>query len=105
MMRTVTGESGDKSSSYDVQGRRQSPRDHKPVDYSDTKRHEQPSSKPKTKVATDPTAIEDLEPDDFDRVRTDYNNPAKSTEQNKPRQFESGPWIGKPSKVDFNNYP
>ena len=80
------------------------PRDHKPVDYSSTKRRGQPPSEPKTKVTTDPSVIEDLEPDNFDQVRMDYNNPAKSMEQNKAHQFEGRPWIGKPSKVDFDNY-
>ena len=76
------------------------------MDYSDTKRREQPPSNPlpSTKTTTDPAVIEDLEPDDFDQVCTDYNNPAKSTDQNEPRQFEGRPWIGKPSKVDFDNY-
>ena len=42
----------------------------------------------------------DSDNDDINQ-RTDYNNPAKSTEQNEERKVEGGPYIGKPSEINF----
>ena len=33
--------------------------------------------------------------------RTDYNNPAKSTEQNDSQTVEGGPYVGKSSKINY----
>ncbi len=36
--------------------------------------------------------------------RTDYNNPAKSTTQNEVREYEGGPRVAKPSKINYELY-
>ena len=42
--------------------------------------------------------------EESDTPRTDYNNPAKNTEQNEERNLEGGPLVGEPSKIDFSKY-
>ena len=45
----------------------------------------------------------DSDDDDINQ-RTDYNNPAKSTKQNEERKVEGGPYIGKPSEINFEKF-
>ena len=54
---------------------------------------------------TEPT-VETVGSDSEDegQQRTDYNNPAKSTDQNDPRAVEGGPYVGRPSKIDYEKY-
>ena len=42
--------------------------------------------------------------DDEIEPRTDYNNPAKSTEQNEECSVQSGPLVGSPSRIDHVKY-
>ena len=44
---------------------------------------------------------QDTSGDESDTPRTDYNNPAKSTTQNDERKIEGGPYVGKPSEINF----
>ena len=44
-----------------------------------------------------------VDSEDEGSPRTDYNNPAKSTEQNEPRTVEGGPYVGKPSKINYEH--
>ena len=101
------------------------------IDYSDTKRNSKAPDKPKTgkpldksskkthgskqktrgsssnDSATMTTAAEtDYTSDDSESVepREDYNNPAKSTTQNKPWTAQGGPLVGKPSEIPYGSY-
>ena len=110
--------------------KRRSPRNPERVDYSDTKRNpkapkprigksldkastksrgsKQRSRDPSSNdSATMTTAAEtDYTSDDSGSVepREDYNNPAKSTTQNKPRTTQGGPLVGKPSEIQYGSY-
>ena len=104
--------------SYDVTQRRRSSRNKPRVDYKESKRQKKREPPGKTKTVTPssssstgssrPTVTTVTETDDEDEdssddeePRTDYNNPSKSTEQNDERQVEGGPYIGKPSEIDY----
>ena len=41
--------------------------------------------------------------EDESSPRTDYNNPAKSTSQNEPRKVVGGPYVGRPSHIDYDD--
>ena len=57
-------------------------------------------------VAQDGESSDNDKADDSDEdiPRTDYNNPAKSTSQNYRRQVKGGPYVGKPSTIDYEKY-
>ena len=101
---------------YESTQRRRSARNKARVDYSDpsSRKKKVPPDKSKRKTSTDstgnnsrPTVTTVLETDDEDdssedtAPRTDYNNPSKSTTQNEEREITGGPYIGKPSKIDY----
>ena len=97
-------------------GTRRSNRKRNPVSYSDVQRRnpkaeplpEKESIQPNDDKATGkelpplPDDIIQLEDVTDEPVRTDYNNPAKSTLQNEPRVM--GPYLGKPSKEHYSEY-
>ena len=83
--------------SHDVRHRRMSTRLRKPVDYSDTKRR--PTTKTHPHDETMPT---DGEKSTLSGPVTGYNNKARDTSQNPPR--EAAPYLGKPSRKDYAEY-
>ena len=97
--------------SFDVRRRRVSTRVRNPIDYSDTKRRSTSKTKkttrkptPATKNDTQPVEKESTDeiPEPSTGTTTGYNNKAKDTSQNPPR--EAAPYLGKPSKVDYAEY-
>ena len=108
--------------SYDVEERVL--RRRKPVRYKDTadrgkrptdisSRHppNQRTSRARSTTTTPAPIVETVReeeetstPEELDSPRTDYNNPAKSTKDNDDRKVLGGPYIGKPSKIDFERY-
>ena len=70
-----------------------------------TKNRRSPRRAP-TDHATNPPKVETVleDDDDISEPRTDYNNPAKTTDVNEERKVEGGPYVGKPSKIDFEKY-
>ena len=92
--------------SYDVRSRRSS-RTKKPVDYSDTQRRgkkKSATSQPSTVEREMPTTRGSLvEEEEFiPGPVTGYNNKAKNTAQNPPR--EAAPYLGKPSPRHYADY-
>ena len=95
---------------YDVEGRRRSPRSTKPVSYA-------PPKKQRTKVpdkdVSPVSKDEDLDPPQEDEAesdeppdlaRRDYNNRAKTFSKDDEAERVAGPYLGKPSKVNYEDY-
>ena len=56
-------------------------------------------------VTTAPTVrTTGTDSDSDSEPRTDYNNPAKSTTQNETREYEGGPRLARPSKINYEQY-
>ena len=83
--------------SRDVRHRRMSTRVRKPVDYSNTKRR--PSNRA---PQHDEAMSADGEKSTLSDTVTGYNNKARNTSQNPPR--EAAPYLGKPSRKDYAEY-
>ena len=106
---------------YDVEGRRRSPRTRERIDYSEAKKKNDSATTKKrdrkkrrnrsgeSVASTDMTTATgttkpETSDEESDTPRTDYNNPAKNTDQNDERKLEGGPLVGEPSKIDFAKY-
>jgi hypothetical protein len=94
--------------SYDVEGRRRSPRIRPTIDYSDTQKrnHGKKKQRDGETTVTAPTVGTDESDSDgeSETPRTDYNNPAKSTLQEDEVPLRGGPLVGKPSRIDHEQY-
>ena len=74
------------------------------TDNGETKTKESTMTDNGTTITAPTAATCGSDSEDDDEARTDYNNPAKSTEQNDRRTVQGGPMVGKPSKIDFARY-
>ena len=98
---------------YDVGGRRRSPRSTDPVSYVPPKRRTR--SQGKDPISDEEEYIEPLGEqvpsegeggsiETPEMVRRDYNNPAKTFTDNEQSEREAGPYLGKPSKINYDQY-